>query len=204
MVEYNKTVEHTTNSRALLHQNLDDTVVSYVHVDPKKNTAYTFHASFFRYRNGINKDDIERAWVRAAAKAYSEIIDLQAVSEDDTVMLDKEIVTVLLQNKILEQFDIVHNSFDNLDTVVFEYILAIIDIGGFDRFYITDNGNALDCWVITDDVDYKTELRFVEKSIEFSDAGNKEFRCITLGKNVVNDAGLPSNTIVFQRKDGCK
>ena len=105
-----------------------------------------------------------------------------------------------LRKQISKRLCVSRGSIDRLDKTALKAVLAITSMGDFEKFYITEAEDEIDCWVIVDDIDIMDDLMLTSKAMEISDTLKREIRCLSFEQGEIREAYLPPETIVFQRR----
>lgn len=105
-----------------------------------------------------------------------------------------------LRKQISKRLCVSRGSVEKLDETALKAVLAITSMGDFEKFYITEAEDGMDCWVIVDDIDIMDDLMLTSKVMEISDTLKREIRCLSFEQGEIREVYLPLETIVFQRR----
>lgn len=61
-------------------------------------------------------------------------------------------------------------------------VLAITSMGDFEKLYVTEAEDGIDCWVIVEGIDIMDDLMLTRKAMDASEVLKREIRCRPLSR----------------------
>ena len=105
-----------------------------------------------------------------------------------------------LRKQINTRLCVSRGSVKRLDKTALKAVLAITSMGDFEKLYVTEAEDGIDCWVIVEGIDIMDDLMLTRKAMDASEVLKREIRCLSFEQGEIRDAYLPPETIVFQRR----